>query len=103
MELLIKIVAFCVIGAVLALLLREQKQVLAIFVIAAIVVAAVPLLLNICTEIFSFFNTLIAISSLPEDVFQPMVKVVGINKKKKTGDCSEGQTAQSHRKIQRNR
>ena len=91
MELLIKIVAFCVIGAVLALLLREQKQVLAIFVIAAIVVAAVPLLLNICTEIFSFFNTLIAISSLPEDVFQPMVKVVGIAAVTKIGTslCKE--------------
>ena len=94
MELLIKVVALCVIGAVLALLLREQKQVLAIFVIAAIVVATVPLLLNICTEIFSFFNTLIVLSSLPEDVFQPMVKVVGIAAVTKIGTslCKEAES-----------
>ena len=78
MELLWKLFALCITGAVLALLLREQKQVLSLFVIAAVAVAAVPPLLDACAEIFSFFDRLIALSNLPEHIFHPLLKVLGI-------------------------
>lgn len=78
MELLLKLAALCAIAAILALLLREEKQLLSILVILALVLAAVPLLLRGFGEIFTFFNTLISLSALPERVFSPMLKVVGI-------------------------
>lgn len=78
MELLLKLLALCAVGAVLALLLREEKQILAVFVIVALVAVAVPVLLKSFGEIFAFFQTLISLSNLPERVFAPMLKVVGI-------------------------
>ena len=78
MELLLKLLALCVVGALLALLLREEKQILAIFVIAALTVVAVPVLLSAFGEIFNFFHMLIDLSGLPQRVFAPLLKVVGI-------------------------
>ena len=78
MELLLKLLALCVVGALLALLLREEKQILAIFVIAALTVVAVPVLLSTFGEIFNFFRMLIDLSGLPQRVFAPLLKVVGI-------------------------
>ncbi len=78
MELLLKLLALCVVGALLALLLREEKQILAIFVIAALTVVAVPVLLSTFGEIFNFFRMLIDVSGLPQRVFAPLLKVVGI-------------------------
>ena len=56
MELLLKLLALCAVGAVLELLLREEKQVLAVFVIIALVVLSVPVLLKTFGEIFDFFQ-----------------------------------------------
>ena len=78
MELLLKLLALCAVSAVLALLLREEQQILAIFVIVALVVVAVPVLLKSFGEIFAFFQSLISLANLPERVFAPMLKVVGI-------------------------
>lgn len=78
MEALLKLLVLCVLGAVLALLLREEKQLLAMFVILALVLCAVPVLLESLSEIFAFYESLCALSALPEKVFSPMVKVVGI-------------------------
>ena len=78
MELLLKLLALCVVGALLALFLREEKQILAIFVIAALTVVAVPVLLSTFGEIFNFFRMLIDVSGLPQRVFAPLLKVVGI-------------------------
>ena len=68
-----KLLALCVLGAVFALLLREEKQVLAIFVIFALVLAAIPLLWEALVEVFSFFQRLITLSGLSEKVFSPML------------------------------
>ncbi len=78
MELLLKLLALCVVGAVLSLLLREQKQVLAIFVILALTAVTVPALLNTLEEILAFFDGLVQLSGLPQKVFAPLLKVVGI-------------------------
>ena len=64
-----KLLALCVLGAVFALLLREEKQVLAIFVILALTMAAIPLLWEALAEVFSFFQRLITLSNLSEKVF----------------------------------
>lgn len=94
MELLLKLLALCAVGAVLALLLREEKQVLAIFVIIALVVISVPVLLKTFGEIFGFFQTLIDLSNLPEEVFAPLLKVVGIAAVTKIGTslCKEAES-----------
>ena len=78
MELLIKLFALCIVGAVLAMLLREQKQVLAYFVVLVLVLAALPPLLGSAAEILSFFRVLMELSALPGEVFQPMLKTVAI-------------------------
>ena len=78
MELLLKLLALCIVGAVLSLLLREQKQVLAIFVILALAAAVVPALLKALGEILAFFDGLVQLSGLPYKVFAPLLKVVGI-------------------------
>ena len=78
MELLIKLFALCIVGAVLAMLLREQKQVLAYFVVLGLVLAALPPLLGSAAEILSFFRVLMELSALPGEVFQPMLKTVAI-------------------------
>ena len=94
MELLLKLLALCAVGAVLALLLREEKQVLAVFVIIALVVLSVPVLLKTFGEIFDFFQTLIDLSNLPEKVFAPLLKVVGIAAVTKIGTslCKEAES-----------
>ena len=94
MEILIKLLALCVIGAVLALLLREQKQVLAYFVIVGLVLVALPPLLHSAAEIFGFFQVLIDLSALPDDIFSPMLKTVGIAAVTKIGTslCKEAES-----------
>ena len=87
MELIFRLLALCILAAVLALLLREEKQVLAIFVIIALVVVAVPLLLEPFSDIFAVFDQMIAMSMLSSEIFTPMVKVVGIAAVTKVG-CS---------------
>lgn len=78
MEAVLKLFALCLVGAVFALLLREEKQLLAFFVTVALVLAAMPVLFESLEEIFAFYDTLCALSALPKKVFAPMVKVVGI-------------------------
>ena len=89
-----KLLALCVLGAVFALLLREEKQVLAIFVILALTMAAIPLLWEALAEVFSFFQRLITLSNLSEKVFSPMLKVVGIAAVTKVGTslCKEAES-----------
>ena len=89
-----KLLALCVLGAVFALLLREEKQVLAIFVIFALVLAAIQLLWEALVEVFSFFQRLITLSGLSEKVFSPMLKVVGIAAVTKVGTslCKEAES-----------
>lgn len=94
MELLFKLLAVCVLGAVLALLLREEKQILAIFVILALVAVAALPLLEVLEELTGFFTELTALSALPAAVFSPMVKVVGIAAVTKVG-CSVCKEAES--------
>ena len=91
---MLKLLALCAVGAVLALLLREEKQVLAVFVIIALVVLSVPVLLKTFGEIFDFFQTLIDLSNLPEKVFAPLLKVVGIAAVTKIGTslCKEAES-----------
>ncbi len=86
--------AVCVLGAVLALLLREEKQILAIFVLLALVAVAALPLLELLTELTQFFTKLTALSALPTSVFSPMIKVVGIAAVTKIG-CSVCKEAES--------
>ncbi len=78
MEMLLKLLALCVTGAVLALLLREEKQIVAIFVIVALLLCAAPLLLQAFRQIFDFFQTLVELSGLSSQLFSPLLKVLGI-------------------------
>lgn len=91
---IVKLMALCVIGAVLALLLREQKQILAYFVIVGLVLAALPPLLRSAAEIFSFFQVLMDLSALPDNIFSPMLKTVGIAAVTKIGTslCKEAES-----------
>lgn len=86
--------AICILGAVLALLLREEKQILAIFVILALIIVTVPVLLDVFAEVFTFLDNLVQLSALPVSVFSPMLKVVGIAAVTKIG-CSVCKEAES--------
>ena len=78
MELLIKLFALCIVGAVLAMLLREQKQVLAYFVVLGLVLAALRPLLRSGAGPPCLFRRRVGQAALPGEVFQPMLKTVAI-------------------------
>ena len=67
---------------------------MAIFVILALTMAAIPLLWEALAEVFSFFQRLITLSNLSEKVFSPMLKVVGIAAVTKVGTslCKEAES-----------
>ena len=75
MELLVKLLALCVLGAVFALLLREEKQVLAIFVILALTMAAIPLLWE-ALEMGGTCCALLAALPLMSQVLDLLVEII---------------------------
>lgn len=62
----------------MALFLQEEKQLLGIFISMILAIVVAPIFLDIVSEIFSFFQRLLRLSVLPEEIFAPMIKVLGI-------------------------
>lgn len=87
--------ALCMFGAILAALLREEKQLFGILLVLAMVLLAVPLFFDAWEEIFTFFNRLLQLSVLPEELFAPMIKVLGIAAVTKIGTsiCKDADSA----------
>ncbi len=94
MELILKFFILCILSAIFAMLLREQKQILAFFVILTLALIAIPFLFEGFQEIFSFFNEMIALSALPSKVYDPLIKVIGIAAVTKIGTslCKEAES-----------
>ncbi len=90
--------ALCLTGALLAVLLRRSGGEMALLLALAVCGAAASLLLEPVQELRSFWEEAAAWGDLPLELFQPLIKTVGIALLSRTGselcrDAGEGAMA----------
>ncbi len=90
--------ALCLTGALLAVLLRRSGGEMALLLALAVCGAAASLLLEPLQELRSFWEEAAAWGDLPLELFQPLIKTVGIALLSRTGselcrDAGEGAMA----------
>ena len=90
--------ALCLTGALLAVLLRRSGGEMALLLALAVCGAAASLLLEPVQELRSFWEEAAAWGNLPLELFQPLIKTVGIALLSRTGselcrDAGEGAMA----------
>lgn len=78
MELVIRLAALGLCVSVLALLLRGSDAALALLLTAAAVLVGAALLLPTLSELTELVTRALALTALPETLFVPLFKVVGI-------------------------
>lgn len=98
METVLRMSALCLTGALLAVLLRRSGGEMALLLALAVCGAAASLLLEPLQELRSFWEEAAAWGDLPLELFQPLIKTVGIALLSRTGselcrDAGEGAMA----------
>ncbi len=98
METILRMSALCLTGALLAVLLRRSGGEMALLLALAVCGAAASLLLEPVQELRSFWEEAAAWGDLPLELFQPLIKTVGIALLSRTGselcrDAGEGAMA----------
>lgn len=98
METVLRMSALCLTGALLAVLLRRSGGEMALLLALAVCGAAASLLLEPVQELRSFWEEAAAWGDLPLELFQPLIKTVGIALLSRTGselcrDAGEGAMA----------
>ena len=98
METVLRMSALCLTGALLAVLLRRSGGEMALLLALAVCGAAASLLLEPVQELRSFWEEAAAWGNLPLELFQPLIKTVGIALLSRTGselcrDAGEGAMA----------
>ena len=93
-----RLTALCLVGALLAALLRRTGGEMALLLALAVCGAAVMLLAQPLEELKGFWEDAAAWGDLPVELFQPLVKTVGIALLSRTGsdlcrDAGEGAMA----------
>lgn len=78
MEQVFQVTGLCVVGALLALVLKKGSPELALLLTLAAVTAVLLALAGALGELLDFFREIGAASGLPEDIFIPLYKTVGI-------------------------
>lgn len=85
MEIVLRLTALCVVGALLAALLRRPNGEMAMLLALAVCGGAVGLLLEPLEELRTFWEEAAAWGELPVELFSPLVKTVGIALVSRTG------------------
>lgn len=95
MDTVLRLAALCLLGALLAVLLRRGGGELALLLVLAVCGVAVALLLEPLGQLRDFWEEASAWGQLPEQLFQPLLKTVCIALICRTGSdlCREGALA----------
>lgn len=78
MEMIIKVTALCLTGALLAVLLKKGNPEFAMLIAVAVCAAAVIMIMSGLDEILSFINEILNLYGLSTSLFSPIWKSVGI-------------------------
>lgn len=78
MELIIKITALCLIGALLAVLLKKSNPEFALLLAVAACIAAATMVMSGLERIFAFLNRMLNWAGLSMDLFSPIWKTTAI-------------------------
>lgn len=78
MDTVLRLAALCLLGALLAVLLRRGGGELALLLVLAVCGVAVALLLEPLGQLWDFWEEASAWGQLPEQLFQPLLKTVCI-------------------------
>lgn len=85
MELVLQLTALCLVGALLAVLLRRSGPDMALLLALAVCGAALALLAEPLEALRDFLEEAAAWGDLPVQLFEPLVKIVGIALVSRTG------------------
>lgn len=85
MELVLRLTALCLVGALLAVLLRRSGPDMALLLALAVCGAALALLAEPLGALRDFLEEAAAWGDLPVQLFEPLVKIVGIALVSRTG------------------
>lgn len=85
METVLRLTALCLVGALLAALLRRGNGELALLLALAVCGAALALLLEPLGQLRDFLEETAGLGELPVQLFRPLVKTVGIALISRTG------------------
>lgn len=78
MEYIVKVAAICLLGAVLALLLKKSNPELALLLALAACAAVLAIVIGGLGDVYTFLEELILWGGLSTDIFSPLWKTVGI-------------------------
>lgn len=78
MEYIVKVTAFCLLGAVLALVLKKSNPELSLLLALAVCAAVLTVIIRGLGDVFSFLGELVLWGGLSADLFSPLWKTVGI-------------------------
>lgn len=78
MDLIVKVTAVCLLGALLAALLKKSNPELALLLAVAACVIVLTVVIKGLDEIFAFLNEIVTWGGLSADIFSPLWKTVGI-------------------------
>ncbi len=78
MELIVKVTAVCLVGALLAVLLKKSNPELALLLALAACVIVLAVVIKDLEDIFAFLDEIVTWGGLSTDIFSPLWKTVGI-------------------------
>ena len=78
MDLIVKVTAVCLLGALLAALLKKSNPELALLLAVAACVIVLAVVIKGLDEIFAFLDEIVTWGGLSADIFSPLWKTVGI-------------------------
>ena len=78
MEYIVKVAAVCLLGAVLALLLRKSNPELSLLLALAVCAAVLTVLIKGLGDVYHFLGEIVLWGGLSADLFSPLWKTVGI-------------------------
>lgn len=78
MDLIVKVTAVCLLGALLTALLKKSNPELALLLAVAACVIVLAVVIKGLDEIFAFLDEIVTWGGLSADIFSPLWKTVGI-------------------------
>lgn len=78
MEEVMKLAGLCLISAVFTVLIKKHSPEMSIVLVIAVCIAALVAAVSAIEEITSFLQEVCTWGNLPQEIFAPLVKIVGI-------------------------
>lgn len=78
MEYIVKVAAVCLLGAILALLLKKSNPELSLLLALAACIAVLAVIIGGLGDVYAFLEELVIWAGLSADIFSPLWKTVGI-------------------------